>query len=589
MAETQANDLSLHMSLILSGAISLGAYEAGVVSQLAYAIARWNEERPEGPPQVVIDLISGASAGAMTGGMLAAHLMEGGDPREFVLANLESWASEATTFENQLKPLEGDRHSFLSSGRIDQIAQRLFRPASKDPRRVRQDELIYTCTVTSLDEIPFEFRAESTVPNQPFTMVGVTRRDWVTFSIAPPDEAPQVVEVAHGARRDETDHVHPADWNRLRAFAVASGAFPVAWQPQVISRYPQDYAEPWGNLDQELRLRYSDGGTLDNLPLERASDALPSLRTFNPDDERVYVIIEPDPAPEQFDPPVGDPQPPERDGATPVLSVLGSVYDALREQSFHRDLYNSQKTNSRLWARRQLFPKAIATLTRAVPPEGVAQAEADALGMLQKYLSGHGRGQKAKEAVDRYERTLLRQGPTRTCQGELPETHRHLFILNMALADHIAGLADRHIVRIERIFPPSETLQKRPLAGKKLGHFGGFLGRELMKHDFIAGLADARVWLAGLADRRSWPAPADAAAELELVPDPKAVELAKTPWSRLPAGMRERFSDQVIYRAADFIAEEQQAGFLGRKGLQAIAHLVDFFVRFSNTPEAGDE
>src|SRR4051812_43369271 len=99
---------TLRLTMILSGAISLGAYEAGVVSQIAFALDKWNEARPDAPPLAVIDVISGASAGAMTGAMLAAHIMQGGDPADFVNANLNTWCGPETTFDQEVKVEPGD-------------------------------------------------------------------------------------------------------------------------------------------------------------------------------------------------------------------------------------------------------------------------------------------------------------------------------------------------------------------------------------------------------------------------------------------------------------------------------------------------
>jgi hypothetical protein len=81
-------------------------------------------------------------------------------------------------------------------------------------------------------------------------MVGVTSGDWVVFSIAR-DEALQLVELLSGFTRVDGHLVPPADWERLNWFALASGAFPVAWLPVRLHRLAQDYPAPWENTVPE--------------------------------------------------------------------------------------------------------------------------------------------------------------------------------------------------------------------------------------------------------------------------------------------------------------------------------------------------
>ncbi|NBR14881.1 MAG: hypothetical protein EBU01_09950, partial [Crocinitomicaceae bacterium] len=59
------------MGLCLAGAISAGAYTAGVIDYLIEALERWETEKKQNEDipkhRVVIEVIGGASAGGMTG------------------------------------------------------------------------------------------------------------------------------------------------------------------------------------------------------------------------------------------------------------------------------------------------------------------------------------------------------------------------------------------------------------------------------------------------------------------------------------------------------------------------------------------
>jgi hypothetical protein len=88
--QTQATDdatpKTFQLGLALAGAISAGAYTAGVMDFLFQALSEWeaNREKP-GVPQhrVVLKVMAGASAGAITGALGAVGLARGLAPRSF--------------------------------------------------------------------------------------------------------------------------------------------------------------------------------------------------------------------------------------------------------------------------------------------------------------------------------------------------------------------------------------------------------------------------------------------------------------------------------------------------------------------------
>ena len=76
------------LGLALAGAISAGAYTAGVMDFLFQALSEWEAGRGQrGVPQhrVVLKVMAGASAGAITGALGAIGLARGVQPREFTL------------------------------------------------------------------------------------------------------------------------------------------------------------------------------------------------------------------------------------------------------------------------------------------------------------------------------------------------------------------------------------------------------------------------------------------------------------------------------------------------------------------------
>jgi predicted acylesterase/phospholipase RssA len=71
------------LAVVISGAVSLGSYEAGVMYEILEAIARHNEDIKNHEEPIEIDVITGASAGGMTACILVQHLLCGDQPAPF--------------------------------------------------------------------------------------------------------------------------------------------------------------------------------------------------------------------------------------------------------------------------------------------------------------------------------------------------------------------------------------------------------------------------------------------------------------------------------------------------------------------------
>jgi Patatin-like phospholipase len=74
---TRLEEATVRLSLTISGAVALGAYEGGVLAALLYAIRPLVTD-PTEPAR--IDVMSGASAGSITALLAARALLEGHDP-----------------------------------------------------------------------------------------------------------------------------------------------------------------------------------------------------------------------------------------------------------------------------------------------------------------------------------------------------------------------------------------------------------------------------------------------------------------------------------------------------------------------------
>jgi hypothetical protein len=92
-SSTESTGKTFQLGLALSGAISAGAYTAGVLDFLFQALQEWEQQRGHaGVPDhhVVLKVVTGASAGAITGALGAIALARGMNPKHFTPAELNN-------------------------------------------------------------------------------------------------------------------------------------------------------------------------------------------------------------------------------------------------------------------------------------------------------------------------------------------------------------------------------------------------------------------------------------------------------------------------------------------------------------------
>lgn len=288
----------VRVALILSGAVALGSFEAGVVHELMAAAS-------SGAP-ITIDLIAGSSAGSLVGAMAAKSLVTGVPyqhmlPRwtEVTLDLLTRSYESAERAARRSKPVDA---GILSTEAVREVLQeflvrdpvgRSFQPA------YASDRIILLQTLTNLDGLPGT--------GEEGDNVRFSEAVTFTFRIADPQNLGRTA-------------LPPAIWERVAQIGTASAAFPGAFDPSYISwsarlQIPPLAAEEWENEDLlsvlhqtdpqvQPRMRYCDGGILDEQPIERALGALTRLvggaqsrgpETLVYDPRRLVLLIEPDP------------------------------------------------------------------------------------------------------------------------------------------------------------------------------------------------------------------------------------------------------------------------------------------------------
>lgn len=357
------------IGLVMAGAVSAGAYSAGVVDFLIEALDEWyqaKEERPGEVPDhdVRLKVMAGSSAGGMTGALAAGALngdhtpvtsLPGREPTEAVLQSNKLYSAWVEQID--IRPLLGDRdlsasestvNSLLDSSILEDIAETALDFTPREEKRPYvADSLHLLLTVTNLRGVPYDitFEGNRNVPHR--TARHTDHKEFVLSETEPENN-----DALWLNPREPTS----SEWDTLRQYALATGAFPGGLAPRSLSRKRADYDNRKWNVpvrpngtdvsqcwkrttiapswppdehDEEYRFLAVDGGAMNNEPFELARQKLAGDNEFNarsPREATRSVLMV-------------DPLPSEKvtgqtmDENTDILSVLRGLFGSLLTQA----------------------------------------------------------------------------------------------------------------------------------------------------------------------------------------------------------------------------------------------------------------
>jgi hypothetical protein len=292
-------DKNFHLGLCLAGAVSAGAYTAGVVDYLLEALEKWqkrkNENLPDTPSHnVVIDIIGGASAGGMTAIITSAALNNEIKPVKFPVSQEEIFAEQPQNkFYHSWVDLLGrdmfslmldtsdiskdsEVYSLINSEFIDKIADKVV-AVDKDnlkpfPYYINNQLKIFT-TLTNLEGFPYEISYEGNTTLNKYYMA--IHNDYACFQLN-----------KNEAEKDgwmSLDFKTGKNLNTAKDAAMATGAFPVGLKSRRLSRNADDVNTiQWlADVDPvegpDYITQNIDGGTINNEPFEKVRDVLKEI------------------------------------------------------------------------------------------------------------------------------------------------------------------------------------------------------------------------------------------------------------------------------------------------------------------------
>jgi len=467
-------------ALSICGGVALGAYEAGVVSQLYKDIHDFNAHADiEGKARVSIDAISGASAGSITGLILAQGIGLGLPPDEIERLLRLCWI-ELLDIRNLLSTTDSDSQgcSIFSDQVISTIINQalqssLSSSAAPDTLNSASESIALWLTMTNLDGVPYVINFNREDHAQPDAeLYALDYKDYVPFVIYGDKiemVSPRMVNAGEGESGGGAEAGKSPDsvWSLAANAARASSAFPVAFPPSYQSRdltqYPEymefrdnveahRLASGVGNLGLSgteplpttARFQFADGGLFSNLPIGRCIDAVAHLNRNWPDRDpdspesqgmagRSFVVFDPVPqTPADVEALLTNPIPNEADASLPT-AIVGKILAAYFNTAVYADLRTAEETNRRIRSIRAALSKL------------------DVLGLPVELTS--------------------------TLKSEIISA---------------AGLDGKSEITLQRI--PSRHGVRRTLAGDFAGHFGGFFRTDYREADFITGRSEARSW-----------------------------------------------------------------------------------------------
>jgi len=287
--------MAKRLAITISGAVSLGSYESGVIFEVLDALAQhnqWASASNLSDERIEIDVLTGASAGGMTVAMIAQRLLYDGLSMSQAYDNpvYNAWVSDVDIVGLLARgPTEDVTHSVLSSDFVIRISETYLMgryknqpqpPPTPQPHAALSSDhkLQLGLALSNLNGVDYY---RSTLSGGQFIY---TRHEdqFVSEIDQIPDDRPEL-------------------WERIRAMAVACGAFPVVFRVQDLVRNIVEYTSPYlvrGIWDGQAstKFTYTDGGVFQNEPLGMAKnlvEQVPGGRLNAA--QRGYLFIAPKP------------------------------------------------------------------------------------------------------------------------------------------------------------------------------------------------------------------------------------------------------------------------------------------------------
>jgi hypothetical protein len=339
LKESPPPDKTFDIGLVLAGAISAGAYSAGVVDFLIEALGAWEDAKANGLDvpvhKVRLRVVAGASAGSMNGAIASValqyafnHVRHDTPVGAYTNPFYESWVKRID-IKYLLESKDLSNSPVLQSVLDSVVLEQIINDALDTTAAVKQRPYLggrvrYIFSQGGLRGIPYYISMNGPASGGLAMSLHKTYRSFsVSYSGIStqrrPDDTPLHADFA-GRKSKELG------WKTLGNAALGSGAFPLGLSPRFESRNPVDlqyryvvipdgkggllaakldpaWTLPVGGAVPSPPTQFDefvvDGGTMDNEPLDMARTELAGLTAYNERDgdlaNRGIIMIDPFP------------------------------------------------------------------------------------------------------------------------------------------------------------------------------------------------------------------------------------------------------------------------------------------------------
>ncbi|AXG73274.1 patatin-like phospholipase family protein [Flavobacterium arcticum] len=301
---------TFRVGLCMAGAVSAGAYTAGVVDYLLEALEEWEKQKgnPNVPThKVVIPVIGGASAGGMTG-VITASALEGEikpvpvPEKEDILKEhpenrfYNAWVDllGEDMFVQMMNTSDiekgGDVVALLNSQFIDEIANKITKIDNSKPKPTRsyfETPLKIFTTLSNLEGFDYNIDFNTAISREKYVMT--VHNDYACFGLYDTPEEKLKIEEGWIPLNFRTNK----NVNIARDAAMATGAFPIGLESRVLERKSNDvhkinwlknYFANIPDSTNDYKTLNIDGGMINNEPFEKVRQVLDDItQKQNPD------------------------------------------------------------------------------------------------------------------------------------------------------------------------------------------------------------------------------------------------------------------------------------------------------------------
>jgi len=488
------------LAIAISGAVSLGSYEAGVIYEMIEAIAQHNcHPDTTADQRIEIDVVTGASAGAMTACILVQKLMFEAEALRQPYANAlyAPWVEDVDIANLlNLRPDEAPHFSILSSDQIADIGYRYIlqryaagQPTPRQRHPAGAASIRLGIALSNLNGVDYAVE----ITDFPDVMNPSNRsRRMFTHSRHPDFLTCEV-------RDDEADDSAQV-WQTLEQAARASAAFPFAFRLLQIDRQGSDpsYLRSVLSPGQTYSFAYTDGGLFENEPLGLAKDLVDQIDIHHQDHHnRFYLYLSPGAKSSAVNPHI------RADNASylnTAAALAGAIFTQARSQNWVatsqinqkiRQFEQQAKELSDMLLKSPQLKDAFNTVADCLLE--VLYQDGPAVEQHHQILTDCNRlRQQFTEEYDRlvYGLTQTEPHPTSPTRQISGEAVAESWLKLVQALEKLQHLGSKYVMTVYAI-----TADDLELAGKQLFAFGGFLDQSFRDFDYNVGRRQSMLFL----------------------------------------------------------------------------------------------